>query len=230
MKCIIVEDELMARKALENLCRKVDRFELMGSFETATDALGEVERGEIDLLFLDIELPGMSGLEFLEELPYLPQVVFTTSNRDYAYEAYQYDVTDFLKKPITQQRFLKAVEKIELRDQQLKAIASASAAQEVYVRSEGRFVRLPFADIFYFENVGDYVKVVTSRGNHMIHGSLKSIAQRIQHPRFLKVHRSFVVNMDKIKDIEDNTLVIESAVIPISRAHKPILLKSINLL
>ena len=230
MKCIIVEDELMARKALENLCRKVEWLVVAGSFEHAADAVDVVNEGNVELLFLDIELPGMSGLEFLEQLPYLPQVVFTTSNKDYAFEAYQYDVTDFLKKPITQQRFLRAVEKIELREKQLKAIATVSAAHEIYIKSEGKFIRLPYRDILYFENVGDYVKVVMPGENHIIHGSLKSIDQRIQNPRFIKVHRSYIVNMDKIKDIEDNTLVIGSKVIPISRAHKPILLRSINFL
>lgn len=230
MKAIIVEDELMARKALENLCRKVDWLEVTGSFEDAASALDLVNEGNVELMFLDIELPGMSGLEFLEQLPYIPQVVFTTSNTDYAYEAYQYDVTDFLKKPITQHRFLKAIEKIELREHQLKAIASASAAHEIYIKTEGKLVRLPFEDILYFENVGDYVKVVTCKENHLIHGSLKAIDQRIQNPRFIKVHRSYIVNMDKIKDIEDNTLVIDSRVIPISRAHKPILLRSISFL
>ncbi|MFK8164750.1 MAG: LytR/AlgR family response regulator transcription factor [Lewinella sp.] len=230
MKSIILEDELMARKALENLCKKVESLDVVGSFERASDALNVVERGDVELLFLDIELPGMSGLEFLEQLSYLPQVVITTSNKEYAFEAYQYDVTDFLKKPITQHRFLKAVEKIELREKQLKAIASASAANEIYVKSEGKFIRLPYKDILYFENVGDYVKIITSAENHIIHGSLKSIDQRIHNPRFIKVHRSYIVNMDKIKEIEDNTLIIGSKVIPISRAHKPILLRSINFL
>ncbi|SEP79241.1 LytR/AlgR family response regulator transcription factor [Neolewinella agarilytica] len=230
MKCIIIEDEVMARKSLEHLCAKVDTFEMVGVFEDANQAVETVDKGDIDLMFLDIELPGMSGIEFLEQLPYLPQVVFTTSNTDYAFEAYQYDVTDFLKKPITLQRFLKAVEKIELREKELKAIAYASATHEIYIKSDGRFIRLPFENILYFENTGDYVKVVTNKETHVIHGSLKSIDHRIKNPRFLKIHRSYIVNMDKIKDIEDNTLVVGSKVIPISRAHKPILMRSINLL
>jgi DNA-binding LytR/AlgR family response regulator len=230
MKCIIIEDEVMARKSLEHLCAKVDTFEMVGVFEDANQAFETVDKGDIDLMFLDIELPGMSGIEFLEQLPYLPQVVFTTSNTDYAFEAYQYDVTDFLKKPITLQRFLKAVEKIELREKELKAIAYASATHEIYIKCDGRFIRLPFENILYFENTGDYVKVVTSKETHVIHGSLKSIDHRIKNPRFLKIHRSYIVNMDKIKDIEDNTLVVGSKVIPISRAHKPILMRSINLL
>jgi len=230
LKCLIVEDELMARKSLTKLCEKIDKLDLLNSFESAEDALESINQEDVDLIFLDIEMPGMSGLDLLTKLTVIPQVIFTTGNKEYAYEAYEYDVTDFLKKPITLPRFQKAVEKAVQRQTQLIEVASASAKNEIYIKTDGRLVRVPYQDILYFENVGDYVKVLTTNGNHIIHGSLKSIDNRINHPRFLKVHRSYIVNLDKIKDIEDNTLVIGKSVIPISRAHKPILLKTINLL
>lgn len=230
LKCLIVEDELMARKSLVSLCKKIEKLDLLNAFENAEEALISLQNEEVDLIFLDIEMPGMSGLDLLSQLSIIPQVIFTTGNKEYAYEAYEYDVTDFLKKPITLPRFQKAVDKALLRQTQLIEVASESAKNEIYIKTEGRLVRIPFANILYFENVGDYVKVITSDGNHIIHGSLKSIYSRIDHPRFLKVHRSYIVNLDKIKDIEDNTLVIDKSVIPISRAHKPILLKTINLL
>ena len=230
LKCIIVEDEIMARKSLTNLCKKSDRLQLINVYEDAEGVLESNITDDLDLIFLDIEMPGKSGIELLEELSVIPQVIFTTGNKEYAYEAYEYDVTDFLKKPITQARFLKGVEKAILRQDQLDAIATASARNEVYIRTEGRHVRVSYDSILYFENVGDYVKVITENGNHIIHGSMKSIDSRIQHPRFMKVHRSYIVNLDKILDIEDNTLVIEKSVIPISRAHKPLLMKSINIL
>ena len=230
LRCLIVEDEIMARKSLTKLCEKIDRLELVDSFDNGQDALIAIENDSIDLVFLDIEMPGMTGIELLEKLTVSPQIIFTTGNKEYAFEAFEYDVTDFLKKPITQLRFVKAVEKAFLRQEQLNAIASASSKNEIYIRTDGRYVRVSYKDILYFENVGDYVKVLTDAGNHIIHGSMKSIDSRIQHPRFLKVHRSYIVNLDKVKDIEDNTLVIGKAVIPISRAHKPILMRSINLL
>ncbi len=175
-------------------------------------------------------MPGLTGLELLEQLDIIPQVIFTTSNKEYAFEAYEYEVTDFLKKPIVQPRFIKAVVKAVDRAELLDAVAVNSAKHELYVKTDGRFVRLPYTEILYFENVGDYVKVCSNLGNHIIHGALKSIDARLTHPRFMKVHRSFIVNLDHIKDIEDNTLVIQKKVIPISRAHKPILLKSLNIL
>ena len=230
LTCLIIEDEKMARRSLENLCQKSDRLQLEGAFENAKDALKAMEEKEVDLIFLDIEMPGMTGIEMLASMTISPQVIFTTGNKEYAYEAFEHDITDFLKKPITQSRFLKGVEKAVKRQDQLHAIATASARNEVYLRSEGRYIRIPFESILFFENVGDYIKVVTLEGNHLIHGSMKSIDARIQHPRFMKVHRSYIVNLDQIKDIEDNTLVIAKSVIPISRAYKPVLLKSINIL
>ncbi len=230
LKCIIVEDEIMARKSLIKLCEKSDRLQLVGVYENAEEVLSSDATEDLDLILLDIEMPGKSGLELLESLSIIPQVIFTTGNKEYAYDAYEYDVTDFLKKPITQARFFKGIDKAVYRQNQLDAIATASARNEIYIKTEGRFVRVSYESILYFENVGDYVKVITQKGSHIIHGSMKSIAGRIQHPRFMKVHRSYIVNLDKILDIEDNTLVIAKTVIPISRAHKPILMKSINIL
>ena len=230
LRCFIVEDELMARKSLMKLCEKVDRLDLIDTFENADDALSAMKDIQIDLIFLDIELPGISGIEMLERMSVIPQLIFTTGNKEYAFEAFEYDVTDFLKKPITHGRFQKAVEKAIVKQDQFDAIATASARNEIYIRSEGKYIRIPYSDILYFENFGDYVKVITHDGNHIIHGSMKSINSRIQHPRFLKVHRSYIINLDKIVDIEDSTIVIEKSVIPISRAYRPILMKTINIL
>jgi len=231
LKTLIVDDELMARKAMERLCSKSEFLEIVGISENAEDALTLLEKEKVDLIFLDIEMPGLSGLELLDKIQYMPQVVFTTSNIEYAYEAYEYDVTDFIKKPVSQPRFLKSLEKVLEYKNRLDAVINESAKNEIYIKTDGRYIRIPFLDILYFENVGDYVKLNTENtGNHIIYGTLKSIDARLKHPRFLKVHRSFIVNLDKIKDIQDNTLVIEKKVIPISRAHKPILISSLNLL
>ena len=230
MNCIIVDDEIMARKSLEKLCEKTEQLKLLGSCENAKKALGIIEKNDLDLIFLDIEMPDMSGLELLNVMPYLPQIIFTTSNKEYAFEAFEYDVTDFLKKPIIHSRFLKAVEKAENRQNQLDTIARISAESEIYIKSKGRLVRVEYEDILFFENIGDYIKLVTQKENFVFHGTIKSLNTKIDHPRFLKVHRSFIVSLDKIKDIEENSLVIGKSVIPISRAHKSLLLQSINIL
>jgi len=125
LKCLIIEDEVMARKSLINLCEKQERLQLVKDFERADDALAFLEKESVDLIFLDIELPDMTGLELIDSLSVFPQIIFTTGNKDYAYEAYEYDVTDFLKKPITQPRFQKSVDTAILRQDLLNAVATA---------------------------------------------------------------------------------------------------------
>lgn len=230
IKTIIVEDELMARKSLENFCSKYDALDLIGIYENAEDALAKIESESVELILLDIEMPGMSGLELIEKIPYLPQVIFTTGNKEYAYEAYEYDITDFLKKPISADRFAKSIEKVISTKERRNAVATASEKHELYIKTDGRFVRLPYEDILFFENVGDYIKAVTKIGSFIFHDTMKALDQKISNPRFLKVHRSYIVNMNCIKDIEDNTIVIEKKVIPVSRAYKSILMNSLNLI
>ena len=230
IRTIIVEDELMAQKSLENLCGKNKNIELVEIYSSAEDALAKINESNIQLVLLDIEMPGMSGLEMMDEMSYLPQVIFTTGNKEYAYEAFEYDITDFLKKPITPERFSKAIEKVVDVASKQDQTALASIENEIYLKTDGRYVRLAYDDILYFENVGDYIKAITSHGNYIFHETLKALDAKISNPRFLKVHRSYIVNMGKIKDIEDNSIVINDKLIPVSRAYKSLLMKSINII
>lgn len=230
MKTIIVEDEIMARSALEMFCLNESSLDFQVAFDNATDALAYTKSNDVDLIFLDIEMPGMSGLELLDVLPYLPQIVFTTGNKAYAYEALEYEVTDFLAKPISASRFQKCIDKVHACNAITNAIVQSSQANEIFIRSERKIIRLDYDDILYFEYIGDYVRAYTTQGNHLFHSTIKALNENLKHPRFLKVHRSFIVNVGKIVDIEDNNLVIAKKVIPISRAYKPVLLRSINLI
>lgn len=230
IRTILVDDDPIARKSLEKLCKNVAEITVDGIFESAQEALDFLGSSTVDLMMLDIEMPETTGLELLESLSVMPQVIFTTSNRDYAYEAYEYDVTDFLKKPISQDRFQKSIEKAVEKFNALSRITDASMSNEIYVRADGKLIRVPFTSIHYFENVGDYVKVVTADGNHIIHATMKGVDSRLNHPRLIKVHRSYIINLDHVKDIEDNTVLLGKKVIPISRAHKSILLQRLNVL
>lgn len=237
VRSIIVEDEIMARKALERLCSRQSEIEVVATFENAESALEWLDQNpdSVDLLFLDVEMPGMSGIDFLAQAPLISAVIFTTSNTDYAIDAFEHRATDFLKKPIAPPRFEAAVAKAfeQLRP---KPGASGGAAfgqtapGELFVREDGRYVRIPCDDILFFENVGDYVRIKTTTGQHIIYGALKSVAEKLTDPRFVKVHRSYIVNLQKIKDIEETTLVIEKTVIPISRAHRSELMGRLNVL
>lgn len=228
LTCIIVDDEMIARKSLERLCLKVESLELLSIFENPREALAYLEESDVDLIFLDVEMPDLSGIEFMDHIGDLSQIILTTSKTEYAYEAFQYHVSDYLKKPISLPRFEQSVHKaLEIHKQDENYEANTN---DIYIREDGRYVRIRYDDILYFENAGDYIYIKTAQSNHIIHGTIKSIDTRLKDPRFLKVHRSYIVNLDKIIDIEDATLVIGKKVIPISRAHKSSLVGHLNLL
>lgn len=229
LKCIIVDDDLMSRTLMENLCKRAENLEVAASFTSAEDALQFLNTEQVNLIFLDIEMPGLSGIEFMDRLSSFPHIIITSSKTEYAFEAFEYQVIDYLKKPITFLRFQRALEKVldaERRIQKYK-----EEAKDVYIREEGKLVRISLDDILFFENLGDYVTIRIANGKrHIIHGTMKGIDSKMKDPRFVKVHRSYIVNLDKIKDIEENTLVIAETVIPISRSHKQALLNRLNFL
>jgi len=227
LRCIIVEDEVMARKSLQRLCEQHESLDLVSVFENAEDALVFLSTEKVDVIWLDVEMPGLSGFDLLENLTAIPQVIMTTTKTEYAFDAYQYQVTDYLKKPVMLPRFKMAVDKVlELN---ARKTTVSTQRQEIYVKSEGRYIRLPYSDILYIENIGDYVKIYTQDNSYIIHTTMKYLEEKLGG-QFLRVHRSFIVHLDKIVDIEENNLVIAKKVIPISRANKPELMNRLNML
>lgn len=227
LNCIIVDDEIMARKSLERLCGKLDSLHLLDVCENAEDAILVLKEKKVDLIFLDIEMPDTTGIELVQSAITLPQVIFTTSKTEYAFEAFEHQVTDYIQKPIKLPRLIQAVDKaLEI----FKNSEHHKDSDEIYIKEDGRYIKILYDDILYIENLGDYAKITTSNGSHTIHSTMKYINSRLQHKHFIKVHRSFIVNLKKIVDIEENTLVIASKVIPISRANKPLLMSKLNLL
>lgn len=229
LTCIIVEDEPMSRKALERLCHQHASLDLLMSFDNAEAALDFLSGQEVDLIWLDVEMPGLNGFGLLEQLPSLPSVVLTSTKIEYAFDAFQHQVTDYLKKPITLPRFNLAVEKVLDLHSRTKSAATTASRQEIYIKSDGRYIRLPFETISYIENFGDYVKIFTPSQTHVVYTTMKYLEEKLG-TQFLRVHRSYIVHLDKIVDIEENTLVISNKVIPISRANKPELMNRLNLL
>lgn len=238
MTCIIVDDELMARKSLLRLCEKEPSLEVIAVCENAIEARQIIETQQPNLMFLDIEMPQLTGMELLDQLQLRPQVIFTTSKTNYAFEAFSYQVTDYLQKPIAFKRFCTAIKKAQdiHECQKIDIPVSASTmvspfiSSEIFIRTDGRLMRLDVAEVLYFENIGDYVSVQTTRGKFIIHATMKGLDERLTHPCFVKVHRSYIVNTTKIKDIEESTLVIDRKVIPISRANKSILMSRLNII
>lgn len=227
MRCLIVDDEEMARSIMENLCSQIDDLEVVAICSSAIEAINILNKEEIDLIFLDIEMPSMTGMDLVKTVTDLPQIIFITSKKEYALEAFEYRVTDYLHKPVQISRLLKAVE----RAREINGKRKTRDSDDIYVKVDGRLVRLDLKDVLYVESLGDYVVFHTEKKDKFIvHSTLKNIDEKITDPKFLKVHRSFIVNLTKIIDIQETNLIVKDKVIPISRAHKPALMNHIKLL
>lgn len=228
MDCIIIDDEEMARTSLRLLCSKIKDLKVKKDFDNAVDALKYLQSHQVDLVFLDVEMPEFTGFDLVKSSTELPYIIFVTSRSDYAAEAFEFKelVVDFITKPVTLPRLIKAVERMrQIADDDTQNLVKTT--EYIFVKTDRRYVRIDLSDLLYIETVGDYVKFKTSSDQFIVHSTLKNVDSQINHPDFLKVHRSYIVNLSKVKDIEDNTLVIERTVIPVSRAQKPILLKRI---
>ena len=234
IKVILIDDDLVSLTILENFCRKSGRVEVAGTFNDPAQALDFLKTNIIDAVFLDVEMPGLSGFELLDRLTYLPRIILTTSKTDYAFTAFQYEVTDYLKKPITYDRFIRSINKIEetmtpaaIPD---KEEMGGAGQKDIFIRSDGKLVRLSMDDLLYVECIGDYVKYISADKKIVSHATMKSVMEKLDPTIFLKVHRSFIVNTRKIKDIQDNTLVINGNLIPISRSNKAEVMQRLNIL
>lgn len=217
IKAIVVDDDIMARESMAYLLKKFDNIELAGSFESAFDAKNFLKDNTVDLIFLDIEMPELSGFEFLSTTKELPGIILTTSNTDYAIEAFEYEVLDFLVKPVAFARLSKAIDKYEKTTKQ-----NTSERDDMFVRSDGKFVRIPFDDLLYVQTKEDYMYLyMADKTKYIIHATLAGMEKTLPVSRFHKVHRSYIVNLSKIVDIDDTTLVIQDHVIPVSRAFRP---------
>ncbi len=228
MRCIIVDDDEMARVSLEMLCDKIEDVSVIATFDNGIEALNWLKKEDVDLILLDIEMPDLSGMELVKSVDDLPQIIFTTSHAKYAMEAFEYQVTDFLPKPVQLGRLIKGIDRAnELNDNVRPQVEQS----QLFVRVDGKFVRIELGDIMYIESLGDYVRFYSENGKkYIVHSTIKNIAQKITNDNFLKVHRSYVVNLSKVVDIEEANLLIKDKVIPVSRSHRSILLSKIKTL
>lgn len=229
MTCIIVEDIQLAAEFLKKFCEKIGNIEVMGHFLNVNDALQFLDTNPVDLIFLDVEMPGDSGFDLLDRLTYSPQIILTTSNKDYAFDAFQYNVTDFLKKPFTYKRFQEAIQKIR----QPESPASAQHGNDLdylFIRVDGKLLKMMNNDVLYIESMRDYVKFITATKTYITHSTLKNLEEKLNKADFIKVHRSYIVNISKIDDIQGNTIYIQGKQVPIGKGHKDEVIKRLNIL
>jgi DNA-binding LytR/AlgR family response regulator len=185
----------------------------------------------IDLLFLDIEMPDMTGIELIKKLGNKrPLIIFTTAKKEYAVEAFELNVVDYLVKPLTQSRFLQAVEKANEAMESRKEEMKVEEQSFVFVKDNGVLKRISIDDILFLEAMGDYVKVHTAQKFHVVHATLKSIEEKLPPSKFVRVHRSYIVAINKIDFIQEGTITIGKTTIPVADTHKANLNKRLNLL
>lgn len=222
IKCIIVEDETLAQEVIKSHLQQVDRFELVGTYRNAPEALQALTTQDVDLMFLDIRLPGMSGLQFLQSLPNLPLVVLTTAYAEYALEGYEFNVIDYLLKPISFERFLKTVNKIvdgKLLPQPSKEPGKLMG-DHFFVKSNSKFFRVNFSAISYIEGMRDYLKIHTGENTLITHQTMTDIEKLLPAGQFIRVHKSYIVAISHIQAIYGNSIEVDSITIPIGISYK----------
>lgn len=236
MNCIIIDDEATARAIISQLCSNVSSLNVLEEFPNAMQAIKYLNQNEVDLIFLDIHMPDFTGFDFIETLKNPPKIILTTSDPNFAIQAFEYDcIIDYLVKPITQERFDKAILKAEASDvpkvkTESNNAVETSSGNDLYINIDRRLIKIDIPTIYLIEAKGDYILVKTEDKNYTVHSTLKKIEEKLPNDLFLKVHRSYVINVQKIIDIEDNSVLIKKDVIPVSRSNRPELMKRLNLL
>jgi two-component system response regulator LytT len=233
MRCIIIDDEKTARVIIRTLCEQVSELNVVEEFPNAMLAIKFLNENQIDLIFLDIHMPDFNGIDFIKTLKNPPKIILTTSDPKFAIEAFEYDfIVDYLLKPLELSRFKKAIQKAQNQKNELLAEMNNKVdnANDFYVNIDRRLIKIDLSSIYLVEAKGDYIHIKTDDKNYVVHSTLKKIEEKLPDSLFLKIHRSYVINIKKIIDIEDNSVLIKKDVIPVSRSKRPELMKRLDLL
>jgi DNA-binding LytR/AlgR family response regulator len=235
IRCIAIDDENLALDLIEDDILKVPFLQLVKKCRSGIEALDVLQTEKIDLLFLDIQMPDISGIQFLKSLPHKPLVIFTTAYEKYALEGFELDVIDYLLKPYSFERFLKAVNKAQdylsilEKNQALPAAGEIRySSQFIFVKSDYKLVKIEIAEIQYIESLKDYIKIIVGGKPVMTLSSMKAIEEKLVAPDFIRVHRSFMVNIRKIQYIHRNFVMVGDKEIPIGDNYKDSFLQVIN--
>ena len=231
MNVVIVDDNKIARTTLKQLASRVKDLVVVAECENAIEARDVLQNEPVDLLLLDIEMPEMSGLELTRDLgANRPLIIFTTSRKDYAVEAFELNVVDYIVKPVTLSRFIQAIDKARDIRQSHGEEMKVSADAFIFIRDSNIVRRLGIGDILYAEAMGDYVKLHTPQKFYAVHTTLKAVEERLPASQFLRVHRSFIVAVPKIDTIQDGALIINGKPLPVADAYRAGLNKRMNIL
>ncbi len=223
IRCIVTDDEPMARKGLQGYIDKIDFLELVAVCENAVELNSALKQQPADLLFLDIEMPYMTGIEWLRNLPSPPKVIFTTAYDKYAVQGFDLEVLDYLLKPISFERFLKAANKAY----EYFKNNESNQADHLFVKTDNKLEKIKFSDILFIEALENYIGIYTEERKIVTHSTLKALQEKLPQQQFIQPHKSYIVAIDKINSIEGNVLHIRQYQVPISKYQKDEVLERI---
>ncbi|MEM1119262.1 MAG: LytTR family DNA-binding domain-containing protein [Bacteroidota bacterium] len=223
MRCIIVDDEPLAREGMELNVEELDYLALVGQFSTATDALNYMSDNQVDLMFLDIQMPGLTGLDFIRSLREKPMTILTTAYPQYALEGFELEVIDYLVKPIRLQRFIQAVTKAKnLFDLQQKAARTETTVnqKDIFIRADRKYIRIFFKEIRYIKGMKDYVMIYAGDEKYMTAMNIKTTNDQLPDDQFVRVNKSYIINKDYIDAIGTDFISIAGEEIPLGRTYR----------
>ncbi len=219
IKCLIVDDEPLAREGIAEYVKRLDFLELSGMCDSAVAAIQFLKENQIDLIFLDIQMPVLTGLDFVKTLPNLPKIIFTTAHANYALQGFELNAADYLLKPISFERFLKAVNKVAGSYKPQEEVQETDG-NFFFIKTDKKYVKINFDDIYFIEGVKDYVKIHTTTERHLVLINIKNIQLRLPDNKFMRVHKSYIVPMHKISTIEGNVIRILGQEVPIGKEYR----------
>ncbi len=221
IKCVIIDDEPLAISVIEDHLKNFDNIDVVETFNDPLKAFSILQQEKIDVLFLDINMPQMTGFDFIENLSHKPLVIITTAYREYAVKSFELNVLDYLVKPIPFNRFLKTINKVYQYLYLNNSSGDNTLNQEphIFLKVNKKLVKVLFNDILFIESLKDYIKVVTNLGDYVVHKSLTAISEELPQSNFIRIHRSFTISINKINALEGNTIEIGDRRIPIGRNY-----------
>jgi DNA-binding LytR/AlgR family response regulator len=230
IRCIAIDDEPLALDVIEKFVGKLPELKLAGRYTNALEAMEQLNKEEIDLLFLDIQMPEISGIQFLKTLKNPPMVIFTTAYENYALESYDLDVVDYLLKPIPFERFVKAVNKVkEIYDLRQSKGMKEEEPGFIFVRSDYQMVKINLDEIIYIEGLKDYVKIFCGPKPIFSHQNLKAIESKLPPKQFARIHKSYIVSIKKIEAFQKSAVRVGGQEIPVGDSYREQMNKIINL-
>lgn len=230
MNVLIVDDNEIARDIVHQIAGRIKDVKITGQCADALQAYNLLQETPVDVILLDIEMPGMSGLELTRNLGKGPVIIFTTSKRDYAVEAFELNVADYIIKPVTPARLIQAIDKARELLASAEEELNVSDGEFIFIRDSNIIRRLKLDDILYVESMRDYVKLHTAQKYYAIHNTLKAVEDRLPAAKFLRVHRSYIIAIDKIDTIRDGVIIVQDRTVPVADAYRATLNKRMNVL